>query len=324
MADLGDTMNALVLADPGATQGEPSQGPTEATAASTAAPRPAPTRPAASTIIVKAIVTSSELLANPGATPGAQVGTTAWMEPLFPPREGNYILTFGEEKGHPVSFSKEFLTQHFEFFAACFSSPTMENEEMTINLAEMSSDAFAVILAWLLVGAYPKIPIGGPSQAKLITDHLAAIIAADFLGLKTRPGFNLVLMAEMRQILGDDRVALQWTHLETVFAETFPDSSKECLEIFAAAAVKPFLCGWMRDAKVKTIEASIAGQDIKKDVFKFKATIRHYEQLMTHLDYQTEVFKQVQQTIRNSKRLNKLPIGKIHWLYRIEPYADKR
>jgi hypothetical protein len=159
----------------------------------------------------------------------------------------------------------------------------------------------------------------------MITDRLNAAILADYLGVKSMANLVLMLQNDVREILTAHREALTMEHIETALAENVPESFVQFVEIFAAAAIKPTLLGWMKDAKRETIEASIAGQSLPDGgVYRFKRIIEHYESLLTHDEYEAEVFKELRKVIQTSKRLNKLAIGKIIFLYSIEVYAEMR
>ncbi|KAH7368369.1 hypothetical protein B0T11DRAFT_63634 [Plectosphaerella cucumerina] len=230
------------------------------------------------------------------------------MEILHPPSDDRYTITFGPDKTNAVSFTEAFLKEHFDYFNGCLSNATVECAEKKTNLADTTANAFAIIVAFLVVGVFPKLPHGGdPSQ--MITDRLNAAILADYLGVKSMANLVLMLQNDVREILTAYREALTMEHIETALAENVPESFVQFVEIFAAAAIKPTLLGWMKDAKRETIEASIAGQSLPDGgVYRFKRIIEHYESLLTHDEYGAEVFKELRKVIQMSKRLNKLAI----------------
>lgn len=225
----------------------------------------------------------------------------------FPVREGNFTVSFGSDPDLAVSFSREFLKESFAFFQGALDSPMMESSKGKMHLETVEGPSFSLIVAFLVVGSFPKLPGWTACQGALhLTNCLGAMVAADFLQMNKRTRFLDFLKLEVRHVLIQHRNALRQEHIDMVFLANSTPVLMPFLAILAAAGVRPFICYGLKNATKQTINSSGAAKEMGISADKFKEILNHYDVLFQRAGYFLEVVKSAYRVMETSKRLNSI------------------
>lgn len=190
-----------------------------------------------------------------------------------------------------------------------------EQIERKFEWGHNEAGAFGLLMSFLLTGTFPQHPDPNVrSAAGMIDDFIMAIRLSDYTGLRCHERFVHAVCLRVRQLLLEDRKALQPVHVGKLYnlAADKRYDFEELVKVFAQAAVKPWMHCWMAKSTKPTIVRSVAYDDhCGIDADEWRLVVKHYVHLVDRSEkFAVDVAKQVRRTMEGSKRLNSVASGK--------------
>ncbi|KAK2008044.1 hypothetical protein LZ32DRAFT_30565 [Colletotrichum eremochloae] len=254
----------------------------------------------------------------PGHMEATYVGHYSWLESWFPYNPAHITIYFiSDMEKYSFSIPEAILVQNFEYFQVALRiKPSglewKEQAEREFKLQRNEASAFGLVISFLLTGTFPQHPDPNIRSAHgMIDDFITAIRLSDYMGLRCHDRFVHAVCLRVRQLLLEDRKALQTVHIGKLYnlAASYPRYLQELAKVFAQAAVKPWMHCWMaRSIKPATISRSVAYDELcGSDPDEWRLVVKHYIHLIDHNhNYAVDVAKQVRKTMEESKRLNSI------------------
>ncbi|KAK1586116.1 uncharacterized protein LY79DRAFT_634012 [Colletotrichum navitas] len=262
--------------------------------------------------------TAIDFKTAPGHMETTYVGHYSWLASWFPYNPNHITIYFiSNTESQSFSIPETILVQNFEYFQVALKIKPSELEwkeqaEREFKLQRNEAGAFGLIISFLLTGTFPQHPDPKIRSAHgMIDDFITAIRLSDYTGLRCHDRFVHALCLRVRQLLLEDRTALQTAHIGKLYnlAANYPQHLRELAKVFAQAAVKPWMHCWMaKSTKPATISRSVAYDELcGTDPDEWRRVIKHYIHLVDHNhNFAVDVAKQVRKTMEESKRLNSI------------------
>ncbi|KAK1974026.1 hypothetical protein LZ30DRAFT_433341 [Colletotrichum cereale] len=258
-----------------------------------------------------------EVKTAPGHMEETYVGHHSWLASWFPYNPAHITIYFiSHMEKHRFSIPEAILVQNFEYFQVALRiKPSglewKEQAEREFKLQRNEADAFGFIVSFLLTGTFPQHPDSNIQSAHgMIDDFITAIRLSDYTGLRCHDRFVHAICLRVRQLLVQDRKALQTVHIGKLYnlAASYPQHLQELGKVFAQAAVKPWMHCWMAKSTKPTISRSVAYDEFRgTDPDEWRLVVKHYMHLIDHNhNFAVDVAKQVRKTMEESKRLNSI------------------
>ncbi|KAB5551099.1 hypothetical protein GE09DRAFT_1240235 [Coniochaeta sp. 2T2.1] len=197
-------------------------------------------------------------------------------------------------------FPQAALSASFDYFKKLLRPANSQNSSSTwselgdggVNLTEVSSYEFGVLVTWLQSGLL-KTP---QDPAEAITACLSTISCADYLQMVNLAKYVEILNDFLTRTLRENRMALEKVHLTFMRKHEliFQTKAKSIGSLVAQAAVRPSLTCHLK-SKVDTPAAA-----------EWSKVIRHYEKLTTGSKaYSQKVMAESLSTLAKGKRRDK-------------------
>lgn len=209
------------------------------------------------------------------------------------------------------------MAENFGYFATAFNAGLKEAVERKFIITPKEIGAFGLMMSFLMTGTFPQHPdeLIHTTHA-IIRDSIIAYRQSDYLKLKCMERFNRAICLRLRQVLLANRGALRAAHVGQLynFVRDAPsrDYYKDLVNVFAQAAVKPCLHGWMVGAQSSSVSCSVAfDEHCGKDPKEWVKIVDHYVFMVkNHNFFARDVQAQMMKTMATGRRLNRVIPGK--------------
>ncbi|KAF4917895.1 hypothetical protein CGCVW01_v009387 [Colletotrichum viniferum] len=250
----------------------------------------------------------------PGCYEDTYVGHHQWLEHWFPYNPD--LITLSVKYGtHMCTFSisRGILVQNFGYFATAFDAGLKEAVERQFTIAPKEIGAFGLMISFLMTGTFPQHPDEQlHTTHAIIRDSITAYRMSDYMKLHCMERFNHAVCLRLRQVLLADREALTAAHVGQLynFVREAPhqDYYRDIISVFAQAAVKPCLHGWMAGAQPTSVLCSVAfDEHCGKDPKRWMKVVAHYVSMTrNHTFFARDVQAQTMKTMAMGRRLNRI------------------
>ncbi|KAF6803597.1 hypothetical protein CSOJ01_10785 [Colletotrichum sojae] len=185
---------------------------------------------------------------------GTHVGAHDWFASWFPYNPQHITIT----DGHNFRFSipEAILVDNFYPFARLSWSGRWKEAADRQVVFQHSSDVVAIgtIIVFLMFGTFPEHPDYNVQRPhKIIDDLIGAYYLSGVLAVNRMNHVNRAVCLRLRQLLLANRHALQGYHLDELHNLTNEHRHGinyygELWDVFAQAAVKPWMHSWMENS----------------------------------------------------------------------------
>ncbi|KAJ0382028.1 hypothetical protein COL922a_013362 [Colletotrichum nupharicola] len=250
----------------------------------------------------------------PGYPEEDYVGSHRWLEHWFPFNPELVTISVGDGKSScEFSIARTILAENFGYFATAFNAGLKEAIERKFIIAPKEIGAFGLMMSFLMTGTFPQHPdeLIHTTHA-IIRDSIIAYRQSDYLKLKCMERFNRAVCLRLPQVLLANRGALRAAHVGQLYNSVRDapsrDYYKDLVNVFAQAAVKPCLHGWMLGAQSSSVSCSVAfDEHCGKDPKEWVKVVEYYVFMVkNHNFFARDVQAQMMKTMATGRRLNRV------------------